>query len=62
MKHVKQSSIYYFSQTPRSESISQASLFICNQIFNRELSLNQWRKDKNYIIFMVRYCKQRYNK
>lgn len=36
-----------FSQTPRTGSMSQASLLICNQIFNRELSLNQWRKDKN---------------
>lgn len=36
-----------FSQTPRTGSMSQASLLICNQVFNRELSLNQWQKDKN---------------
>ena len=35
-----------FSDTPRTGSTSKASLLITNQVFSKNLSINQWRKDK----------------
>lgn len=36
-----------FSNTPRTGSVSEASLLITNQLFNTNYSINQWRKDRN---------------